>query len=231
MKSYSTIIIFVLILLGSLSAGSATGFLAYKFGTKSLQSINSPEVNPNQKLTNNNQQSSQKSTNFQIIPEKDILVKVYDYVYYQKKAAQEKQKSGQSSAQASEKNTANSSPKKSTQRLKLPLQGQDKGVIIEVADINQEQSSLLLTVNLKNNGQQSVKFLYSFLDIKDDKNRSVSAVAEGLPEELPANGQNFSGTVKIPLALLNESEEISLSLTDYPDQELQLKIPSIPILR
>ena len=223
MKSYSTIIIFLLILLGSIGAGSATGFYAYKFGTQSLESINSPEVNPSQKLANNNQLSSQKSTNLQFISEKDILVRVYDHVYYQKQATQEKQKSGQPSDQASTKN--------STQTLKLPLQGEDRGVIIEVADINQEQSSLLLTVNLKNNGQQPVKFLYSFLDIKDEQNQSVSAIAEGLPEELPANGQNFSGTVKIPLALLSESKEISLSLTDYPDQELQLKIPSIPILR
>ena len=224
MKSYSKIIIFLLILLGSVGAGSATGFYVYKFGTQSLESINSPEVNPTEKLANNNQLSSQKSTSVQFISEKDILVRVYDHVYYQKQATQEKQKSAQPSDQASAK-------KNSTPTLELPVQGEDRGVIIEVADINQEQSSLLLTVNLKNNGQQPVKFLYSFLDIKDEQNKSVSAVTEGLPEELPANGQNFSGTVKIPLALLSESQEISLSLTDYPDQELQLKIPSIPILR
>ncbi len=231
MKSYSKIIIFVLILLGSIGAGSATGFFAYKFGTESLQSINLPEVNPSQQLSQNKQLSSQQSTNFEFISEKNILVKVYDYVYYQKKITQGKEKSGQLPLSDSEDSTANSSPENSIQTLKLPLQGEDRGVIIEVADINLEQSSLLLTINLKNNGLEPVKFLYSFLDIKDEKNRSVSSVAEGLPEELPANGQNFSGTVKIPLALLSESQEISLLLTDYPEQQLQLKIPSIPILR
>jgi hypothetical protein len=231
MKSHSTFLIFVLILLGSLSAGGATGFMTYKFGIQSLRNINSPETNSSQKLVNNHQPSSPKSTTFKIIPEQDILVKVYDYVYAQKKALQGEQTSNQPSAQPGAENSPNSSPDKPPQRLQLPLQGQDRGVIIEVADINQEQGTLLLTVNLKNNGQRPVKFLYSFLDIKDEQNKSVSAIAEGLPEELPANGQNFSGTVRIPLALLNESQEISLNLTDYPDQELQLTIPSIPILR
>ena len=225
MKSYSALLIFLLILLGSLSAGGATGFMAYKFGTQSLQSVNSPEVNPSQKLAHNNQLSPGKPKSFQIIPEKDILVKVYDYVYYQKRATPD----GQSSHRLSDK--TNSSPENSPQTLRLPLQGRDRGVTIEVADINQDQGSLLLTVNLKNNGRQPVRFLYSFLDIKDERNKTVSAITEGLPRELPANGQNFSGTVKIPLLLLNESQEISLSLTDYPGQQLQLKIPSIPVLR
>ena len=59
----------------------------------------------------------------------------------------------------------------------------------------------------------------------------MSAITEGLPGELPADGQEFSGTVSIPTALLEDSKKLSLTLTDYPDQKLQLKMSEIPVVR
>ena len=112
-----------------------------------------------------------------------------------------------------------------------PVQATMKGVTMKVTAMKKEQGSLLLKVNLKNNGQKTVRFLYSFLEIKDDQNNSVSSITSGLPTELPANGDNFSGEISIPLSLLNQSKTISLNLPDYPEQNLQIQINAIPVIR
>ena len=89
--------------------------------------------------------------------------------------------------------------------------------------------ALLLKVKMQNKGADSVHFLYSFLDVTDDKGRTLSASADGLPAELPANGPTFSGTVSIPTALLDDVKRISLALTDYPAQKLRLEVSNIPV--
>jgi hypothetical protein len=84
-------------------------------------------------------------------------------------------------------------------------------------------------VKMQNKGKDSVRFLYSFLDVTDDKGRTLSASTEGLPAELPANGPSFSGIVSIPTALLDDVNKISLALTDYPAQKLKLEVLDIPV--
>ena len=102
---------------------------------------------------------------------------------------------------------------------------------MQVVDASQEEGSLLLKVNLKNEGDKAVRFLYSFLEVKDENGRALSAITDGLPGELPATGKDFSGTVKIPTALLNDAETVSLTLTDYPNQQLQLNLTEIPVVK
>jgi hypothetical protein len=41
----------------------------------------------------------------------------------------------------------------------------------------------------------------------------------------------FYGTVSIPTALLENAKEVSLTLTDYPGQKLQLQISGIPVAK
>lgn len=102
---------------------------------------------------------------------------------------------------------------------------------MEIVEAQTQGNSLLLNVSLRNEGATAVRFLYSFLDVRDDRGRALSAISDGLPGELPANGQNFSGTLKIPTVLLDNTQKISLTLTDYPDQRLELKLKDIPVLR
>lgn len=120
---------------------------------------------------------------------------------------------------------------KISEKTFIPLQVTNKGVTMSVIAMKREPSSLLLKVNLENNGRETVRFLYSFLDIKDDQNNSISGITSGLPTELPANGEKFSGNIRIPLSLLNDSKTISLHLPDYPKQDLQIQISAIPVLR
>ena len=82
---------------------------------------------------------------------------------------------------------------------------------------------------MQNNGSQVVRFLYSFMDVTDDRGRPVSASTSGLPGELPPNGQVYSGTVRIPAIFLQGSNSVSLSLPDYPSQSMRLSVSNVPI--
>ena len=64
-----------------------------------------------------------------------------------------------------------------------------------------------------------------------EQGRALSAITEGLPGELPPDGQEYNGTVSIPSALIENAQKLSLTLTDYPDQRLQLKMSEIPVAR
>ena len=86
-----------------------------------------------------------------------------------------------------------------------------------------------MKVNFKNEGDKTVRFLSSFLDVTDDRGRALSANTEGLPWELPPNGKIFSGTVSISSALLDDVKKISMTLTDYPEQKLRLQMSDIPV--
>ncbi len=52
---------------------------------------------------------------------------------------------------------------------------------------------------------------------------------EELPGQLPPSGKVYQGTVTIPTALVENSKELTMSLTDYPDQKMQLQMSGIPV--
>ncbi|NEO52393.1 MAG: trypsin-like peptidase domain-containing protein [Okeania sp. SIO3B5] len=121
------------------------------------------------------------------------------------------------------------SSQKNQSQQSFPIVSSDAGVALEVNDVRRWGNSLVLDVNIKNEGDQSVRFLYSFLNVTDDQGRSLNASTEDLPGELPPNGRRYYGIITIPLALLDNAKELSLELTDYPDQKLDLKMSKIKI--
>lgn len=100
---------------------------------------------------------------------------------------------------------------------------------MEVLSVRKKGESVLLNVKLKNEGANSVEFLSNRLNVTDDRDRALFATTNGLPPDLPANGKEFSGVVTVPTALWEGARTLSLTLTDYPDGTLQLKIPKIPV--
>lgn len=112
--------------------------------------------------------------------------------------------------------------------ISVARQSQDKGIILEVAALREEGDFLLLDVSLRNQGDRAVKFLYSFLELIDDRDQTLIPKVEGLPEDLPPNGRIYTGTVEIPRGLLVESQSVSLKLVD-PDEQIKLEITEIPI--
>ncbi|UUO17674.1 helix-hairpin-helix domain-containing protein [Dolichospermum heterosporum] len=119
--------------------------------------------------------------------------------------------------------------KRGVSRSKFPITSESNGVTFSVESVSYSGGDLLIRVNMQNKGTNSVRFLYSFLDITDNKGRTLSAITEGLPAKLPPNSREFSGTVSIPTALLDDVNKISLSLVDYPDQKVKLNLVDIPV--
>jgi|GEM_PF-3728795 len=113
--------------------------------------------------------------------------------------------------------------------IAVALQSQDKGVTLEVVSVREEGDLLVLDVNLRNQGSQTVKFLYSFLELSDNSGQTLVPSVEGLPEDLPPDGRTFSGKLEIPRGMFVQSRSVSLKLAE-PDGKINLEIPEIPIV-
>lgn len=241
MKFNSTVALTLILLAMMLGAGFVSAMWGFTIGHEALKGVTQPDVRPTKKLVGNPQASPGKE-GLTILREEDILVNVNAYINGkgQEKDKEDEQANNntqpetkeEASPQASSEGlTTEASFTSTDSQLNLPLKTEDRGVSLEVRSANQQGGSLLLNVTLRNEGSDAVRFLYSFLNVTDEQGRALSAITEGLPGELPANGAEFSGTVSIPTALLEDSQKLSLTLTDYPDQKLQLKMSEIPVVR
>ncbi|NEO97577.1 MAG: hypothetical protein F6K58_02465 [Symploca sp. SIO2E9] len=239
MKLNSTVALTLTLLAMMLGVGLMSALWGFTLGHEALKGVTQPDVRPTKKLAGS-QKSSAGKEGVTFLREEDILINVDAYI--RGKGNNSKNNDDQARVRNSQTKTEqNLSPHWAfnTQKsftspnsvLKLPVKSHDRGVTLEVRSASKKGSSLLLDVSMKNEGSNDVRFLYSFLNIMDDKGRALSAITEGLPGELPANGQEFSGTVSIPTALLDNSRELSLKLTDYPEQKLQLQTSEIPVVR
>ncbi|MDJ0509993.1 MAG: hypothetical protein QNJ64_12170 [Crocosphaera sp.] len=234
MKINSTVKLTLLLLLLMSGAGTASAYLGYEAGKEALKGVSQPEINPSKKLTDKSKKYTEPSE-FRPIDEKTILIKVYDHTHQKNKPAESQDKEEKQSSAIEEQTTQLVNYSQDTDNsptlANLPLKVEDQGVSLEVKQATHEGTTLSLKVNLQNTGTTPIQFLYSFLEIKDNQGRSLSAITEGLPDELPPMSDNFVGMVKIPQALVEDSQTLSLNLTDYPDQKLQLNIAEIPIMR
>lgn len=225
----STFVLVFVLLLMMLLGGLVSAYIGFLMGTEALKVVTQPDINTQEPITKNKSRvSSYKG--LEIIEEREVLVNVYDHIYNQTKKEQDR-KSQTSQTQSKSSLVKNQDELESVPSGFVPLKDSSGGVTIEVSQAKFQGDSLILGVNLKNESSNSVRFLYSFMDIKDDQNRTLSAITEGLPGELPANGEEFQGNLIVPLSLLNNSRNISLTLKDYPEQELELKLEKISVIR
>jgi hypothetical protein len=236
MKINSTLILTFLLLVMMVGTGSVSAWWGYQMGSESLEGVKEPDSNPTKKLTR--KQGGDNEAKLVFVKEKDLIIKNYDFIQGKKNNSSAKKNENKSSETKPDKETKTDENKEndsfisspsSTPLLKAPVKSTDQDITLEVSEVRQQDGAIVLNVSLKNDGRKSVKFLYSFLDVRDDQGSLLSAVTDGLPGELPANGEAYSGTIRIPTALLIEAKNISLSLTDYPEQKLQLKISDLPV--
>lgn len=230
MRLNSTVALTLILLALMLGSGFVSAMWGFAVGHEALKGVRQPDVRPTNKLTNGKRITTGQKE-LEILQEDKILVSVYAQMQGKGKDSKTDQK-----VEKKQEDTSQSEPKPTEKPAEttsapaqLPITSEDQGVKLEVSSARQQGGSLILNVNLKNEGASAVRFLYSFLNVTDDQGRALSATAEGLPGELPPNGETFSGTVSIPAALLEDSQKLSLTLTDYPDQKLQLKMADIPI--
>ncbi len=216
MRINSTVALTFILLTLMFGAGIVTGAWGFAIGREALKGITQPDARPTNKMGKKNG-STRTSDALVVLQEDDIIKKVKTRLNGNAKSA--------SASIASPK----PEEKQATNPAKFPIISQDKGVTVEVSGVRRRGDSVVFDVSMKNEGSQSVKFLYSFLNITDEQGRVLSADTDGLPTELPPNNQKFTGTVSLSTALLDKAQKISIQLTDYPDQKLQLRMADIPV--
>ncbi len=232
MRLNTTVVLTLLLLLTMSGAGTASALWGFRIGRAALTSVRQPDVSPTRRLAGGDSDPNLDEDGLNILPESEILVKVYDYVYAQEHGGEAPTTSPGNEAEENKTQVVEDGEEESQPEpeLNLPIKSQDQGVTMEVTNVTRNDGSLVLDVNLNNEGSQAVRFLYSFLEVNNDQGQPLSAITDGLPGELPATGRSFSGTVKIPEVLLNDTKSLSISLTDYPDQKLQLSLAEIPVV-
>jgi hypothetical protein len=234
MKLNSTVLLTLILLILMLGAGSVSAFWGFTLGSAALKGVTAPDARPTTKFASS-KSAKEQQTGFALLKEDEILKIVKARIEGKTKAAKSKK-------QDDDEEQTNSSKLKQEKKLLqmveqekpqegFPINAESEGVSLAVQSARLSGGALLLKVKMQNKGKDSVRFLYSFLDVSDDKGRTLSASTDGLPSELPANGPSYSGTVSIPTALLDDVKRISLALTDYPAQKLRLEVSNIPVER
>jgi hypothetical protein len=230
-KVNSTVALTLILLILMLIGGYVSAIWGYAIGHEAIEGVNQPDSRPAGKLGfRKNHKSRQQGV--VMLKETDILAAVKARIDGRgKKAKPEKpiienpQDDKHSSAKT--KLVADTEPSQPG----FPMVNKTAGVTLEVSSARFASGALQLKIDLKNEGDRTVRFLSSFLDVTDDRGQALSANAEGFPEELPANGKSFASTISISNALLENVQKISLRLTDYPEQRLQLQMLDIPVVR
>lgn len=227
MKLNSTAILTLVLLTLMIGSGYVSSMLAYGIGHEALKSVTKPDARPATKVKVR-APTSQKEGAVVMLKEQDILntVKARIAGKGKKVRPQKVRPTTQSNSIVAPK--AQLVAATETPQPGFPITNTNQDVTLSVTSARYSGGALVLKLNLKNKGDKTVHFLYSFMDVTDDRGRALSANTEGLPEELPPEGSN-QGTISIPTALLDDVKNLSLQLTDYPDQQLQLRVANIPV--
>ncbi|MCC5637310.1 hypothetical protein LC593_15860 [Nostoc sp. CHAB 5844] len=232
MKINSTVILTLILLILMLGAGSVSAFLGFNLGSLALKGVSTPDGRPTTKFASAKTSSSQQP-GVTLLKEEEILKIVKSRIEGKTKVAKSEKLEEDEEEINNNKQKPPEKPQEVEEKLQpgFPVSAESEGVTFAVQSARYSGGDLLLKVKMQNKGKDSVRFLYSFLDVTDDKGRTLSASTEALPAELPANGPTFAGTVIIPTALLDDVNKVSLSLTDYPAQKLKLDVSDIPVTR
>lgn len=231
MRLNSTVLLTLTLLTLMLGAGSVSAFLGFDIGSKALKGVTTPDSRPTTKFTSAKAGNSQHAGT--LLKEEEILKIVKARIEGKTRAKSEQIDEEDEDTTAKKRKQKEKAQQENQEKLQegFPIAAESEGVNFSVQSVRYSGGALQLRVKMQNKGKDSVRFLYSFLDVTDNKGRTLTGSTEGLPSELPANSPTFSGIVSIPTALLDDVKSISLSMTDYPTQKLKLEVRDIPVER
>ncbi len=229
MKLNSTVLLTLTLLTLMLGAGSVSAIIGFDVGSKALKGVTTPDARPQSKFASA-RGGNTAHTGVALLREEEILKIVKSRIEGKTKAAKAQKPDDDDDK---EKPKPEEKPKEAQEKPQagFPINAENSGVNFSVQSARFSGGDLVLKVKMQNKGSETVRFLYSFLDVTDDKGRTLSQSTEGLPAELPGNSSEFTGTVSIPTPLLDDVKKISLALTDYPAQKMRLEVPNIPVER
>ncbi|MBD2325354.1 hypothetical protein [Alkalinema sp. FACHB-956] len=218
MKLNSTATFTFLLLFLMIGAGFASANLGFSLGYEALKGITQPDSRPNSK--NNNRPTPNGSVEGMALLREDDIIK----------EVKERTDGGKGNSKAeSQPSPMQEEPEKPINSAKFPYKGQSKGIKMEVTGMRRQEDTVVLDVAIQNDANQPVKFLYSFLTITDNQGRILNGETAGLPAELAPKSERYTGTLKISSSLLDNADTVSLQLSDYPAQQVQLEVSGIPV--
>lgn len=213
-----------------LGTGYISAIWGFAVGHEALKGVTQPDARPSGKMKIRKPKSQQQGT-VVMLKEEEILSTVKSRIEGKGKKVKpgkpqlQDQQNKQSSLQTTQ--TAEEEPLQPG----FPIAYKNQGVTLEVLSARFSGGALKMKVNFKNEGDRTVKFLASFVDVTDDKGRALSANTEGIPWELPPNGKSVASIVSISTGLLDDVQKLSMTLTDYPEQRVRLQMLDIPVKR
>ncbi len=117
--------------------------------------------------------------------------------------------------------------------VKVGGRSTDQEVTLIVDTIAWQGTNLVLQVSMQNKSYHPARFSYSpfvgLLVVTDDQGHTLRTFTDGLPTELPDDRELYKGAIQVSANEIPNAHRINLTLTDYPDRELQLNIRDIPI--
>jgi hypothetical protein len=225
MKFNSTVIYTFVLLFLMIGAGVASAVSGFSMGREALKGITQPDSRPNKGKANRTGVVAKED--LQLLKEEDIVKSMKERIDSSAKNGAKAPEKPEKS-EKSEKTTSEKPKAEKTAKVELPVTAESEGVAMEVLSRRQEGDSTMFEVVMKNSSDRPVAFRYSFMNITDNKGQVVNAEAVGLPEALPAKSEKFSGSVKIATGALEKVENVTLQLSDYPEQKIQLRLTDIP---
>lgn len=227
MNRGSSLKLTLLIMVGMLLVGLTSGIGGYAFGHNALKGITQPPLTPFLGKNKDLAKAPRQGTGF--LKERDILANVEAQTQgVAKSAAPKPAKSPKPGAKQSAPKTVAASPQPKTTQ-KFPIKAADQGVSLEVRALNQSEDVVTLDVALKNGSKEQVQFLYSLLDVSDENGRPLTATTQGLPTTLEPQSETFTGSIEIPKDAIAKAKKLSLRLTNYPEQALNLQVKDVPV--
>ncbi len=217
MKLNSTVALTLILLSLMVGAGVVSAAWGIALGRDALKGVTQPDTRPTNNLAK--RQGAARREELTILREEDIVANAKARI----------------NGAAKPNNPVNKdkvpADPKANNKTPFPIVSQSENVVLEVNSAKKQGDALVLQVTLRNNGDRTVQFLYSNLVVIDNQGRELTANTDGLPSELPGASEKFSGTITIPANVLEDAAKVSLSLTDYPDEQLELKVSDVPVPR
>lgn len=213
--------------------GAATGAVGYVFGRNSLRGITQPDLNPF--LNNGSGDSSQSPRQGVTFLKEDELIRK---VQAQTRGTSAKPKPKPADKKADEKKEEAKKDEKKPEAKKpevkkadgsFPVRLESQNVKMDIRSLVQTDEEIILNVAMVNGSNQPVQFIYTFLDITDNKGYSLTSEVIGIPETLNANSETYVGTIRVLDTPPGAATRLSMRLTDYPDQKVNLEIKDIPV--
>lgn len=209
--------------------GVGTGFVGYLFGRNSLKGITQPDLNPFLNTSADATQTPRQGVSF--LKEDELIKKVQ----VQTRGASAKPAPKEDKKTETAKNDDKKPKPKKDEAKKadgsFPIRLESEKVKLDIRSLVQRDDDIVLNVAMMNGSSEPIQFIYTFLDISDNKGYSLISEVIGIPETLKANSETHVGTIRVLDTPPGAATRLSLKLTDYPDQKINLEIKDIPVAK